>query len=215
MPYSNKVLDHYNNPRNVGSFEKGAGAVDYLDIMADLKAANEDPRVESIILMFDSPGGMFSGLPETSRAIEQSRKPVYSYVPAGAQCCSAALWLAAPTEGIFCASSAQLGSIGVYCAYHDFSAMAEQRGIKVKVFSSGKYKGMGVPGTSLTAEQEAFLQDNVMKLAEEFYDHVNTHLPGVPADAMQGQSFRGKEAVELNLAMEVMDDFEELKRFLS
>ena len=24
MPYSDEVIDHYNNPRNVGSFEKGA-----------------------------------------------------------------------------------------------------------------------------------------------------------------------------------------------
>jgi len=28
MSYSNKVLDHYENPRNVGSFEKGDGTVD-------------------------------------------------------------------------------------------------------------------------------------------------------------------------------------------
>jgi nitrogen fixation protein NifU and related proteins len=27
MAYSNKVLDHYNNPRNVGSLDKGAGNV--------------------------------------------------------------------------------------------------------------------------------------------------------------------------------------------
>ncbi len=27
MSYSNKVLDHYENPRNVGSFEKGDGTV--------------------------------------------------------------------------------------------------------------------------------------------------------------------------------------------
>jgi nitrogen fixation NifU-like protein len=27
MAYSNKVLDHYNNPRNVGSFDKSAGNV--------------------------------------------------------------------------------------------------------------------------------------------------------------------------------------------
>src|SRR5256714_10219780 len=27
MPYSNKVLDHYNNPRNVGSFDKADASV--------------------------------------------------------------------------------------------------------------------------------------------------------------------------------------------
>ncbi len=27
MAYSDKVLDHYNNPRNVGSFDKSAGNV--------------------------------------------------------------------------------------------------------------------------------------------------------------------------------------------
>src|ERR1035441_879394 len=47
-------------PLGIGldSFEKGAGATDYRDIMADIASANDDPRVENIVLVFDTPGGV-------------------------------------------------------------------------------------------------------------------------------------------------------------
>lgn len=198
----------------LGKFEKGAGAVDYLDIIKDIKAANENPDVNTILLEFDTPGGMMAGLPETTDALASVDKPIYSYVPAGAMCASAGMWLAAATDGIFASPSATVGSIGVYCAYTDLSGMAEKRGVKVKVFSSGKYKGMGVPGTSLTADQEQHLQDSVMQLAEEFYEHMREHRGAIPDEAMQGQTFRAVDAIKVGMVDDIMKTEDQLMEFL-
>lgn len=199
---------------DLSKFEKGAGATDYMDIADDFKSAQENDAVENIVAIFDTPGGMWGGLPETANLIAKSNKPVYAYVPPGGQCCSAGLYLAAACSGRFIASSSQIGSIGVYCAYTDFSEMAKQQGIKVKVFSSGIYKGMGVPGTSLTADQENYLQNQVMELAADFYDHVRKNMRNVPDSAMQGQAFRSSEAINLGLADDLVDSLDELKSYL-
>lgn len=203
-------------PLGVGldAFEKGAGATDYADIMVDLRAANENPAVENILQVFDTPGGMWGGLLEAAEANRRSKKPVYAYVPPGGSCASAGMFLAATCAGVFLSPSAQAGSIGVYCAYSDYTEAAAKRGVKVKVFSSGKYKGMGVPGTALSGEQEQFLQDNVMELAEEFYQHMRRTRGNIPDDAMQGQMFRSEAAVKNGFADEVVHDFETLKSFL-
>lgn len=198
----------------LGPFEKGAGATDYQDVIDDIEAANEDTRVENIVAVFDTPGGTWGGLLEAANAIKRSRKPLYVFVPPGGSMASAGMYLGAVARGRFVSPSAQVGSIGVYCAYTDYSAMAEQRGIKVKVFSSGKYKGMGVPGTTLTDEQEQYLQDHVLELAQEFYQHIRKNLGEVPDEAMQGQMFRASVAKELGLVDDVVESFEELKSYL-
>lgn len=200
---------------DLGVFEKGAGATDYMDIIADCRAAYDDPNVENIIGIFDTPGGMWGGLPEATNVIAQSPKPFYAYVPPGGQCCSAGIHLAAACSGRFLAPSAQTGSIGVYCAYSDMSEMAKMRGVKIKVFSSGKYKGMGVPGTTLTDAQEQYLQDSVIELANEFYAHIRASMGDVPDEAMQGQSFRAAEAVKLGLANEIVESLAEMKSYFA
>jgi ClpP class serine protease len=204
-------------PLGIGldAFEKGAGATDYADIMEDIEAANGNAKVENILLVMDTPGGMWGGLLECAAAIEDSAKPVYCFVPAGGMVASAGMFLAAACSGRFLSPSASAGSIGVYCAYMDTSKIAEGRGIKIKVFSSGKYKGMGVPGTSLTPEQEALIQDEVMDLAQEFYNHMRANLGEIPDDAMQGQMFRAPEAVQLGFADDVVKDLDQLKEFLA
>ena len=79
---------------------------------------------------------------------------------------------------------------------------------------SGKFKGMGVPGTSLTSDQEQLLQDGVMELAEQFYEHMRACRGDVPDEAMQGQTFRASDAIENGLADEMVEDLDELKQFL-
>jgi len=195
-------------------FEKGAGATDYADIMADIAEANANEKVENILLVMDTPGGMMGGLPECADAISESEKPVYAFVPPGGTVASAGMWLAAVCSGRFLSPSAQAGSIGVYCAYADMSERAKAMGIKVKVFSSGTFKGMGVPGTALTADQEQYLQDSVMELAQEFYDHIRANLGEIPDEAMQGQMFRAPEAVKLGFADDIVKSLDAAKAFL-
>ena len=196
------------------SFEKGAGATDYQDVMDDLEAANENPAVQNILLLMDTPGGMWGGLVECATAIADSEKPVYAFVPPGGCVASAGMYLAAACSGRFLSPSAQAGSIGVYCAYMDLSKMAEKQGIKIKVFSSGTYKGMGVPGTELTAEQEDYLQNEVLELADEFYQHMRDNLGEIPDSAMQGQMFRAREAISLGFADDIVSSLDEVKTFL-
>ena len=203
-------------PLGIGldEFEKGAGATDYADIMADIAAANEDYKVDNILLLMDTPGGMWGGLVECADAIAESEKPIYAFVPPGGTVASAGMYLAAACAGRFLSPSAQAGSIGVYCAYTDLSKMAEQKGIKVKVFSSGTYKGMGIPGTSLTDEQEQYLQDEIMELADQFYNHMRDNLGDIPDEAMQGQMFRAPDAVKLGFADDIVKNLDTVKAFL-
>lgn len=207
-------------PLGVGldAFEKGAGATDYADIMLDIRTANEIQKdgsmLNNIVLVGDTPGGMWGGLIECANAIEESEVPVWWYCPPGGTTASAGMYLAAACQGRFAAPSSQWGSVGVYVAFMDFSERAAQAGIKVKVFSSGIYKGMGLPGTSLSAEQEDYLQNSVLELAQEFYDYMRANLGEIPDDAMQGQMFRAPDAVALGFADDVVKNLDALKEYL-
>ncbi len=199
--------------RGLDKFEKGAGAVDVEDVREDLDRADEDDEVHSALLLFDSPGGMYSGTPELADRIASFSKPIYSYSPG--QICSAAYWLACTTAGIFATKSADIGCIGVYCPFYDLSEMARQQGVKVQVFSSGKYKGMGVPGTSLTKDQAALMQQRIMDMADSFYEHVREMRGEDIADeTMQGQTFQGESAVEAGLLDQVVDGLEEVLEYI-
>ena len=198
--------------QNLGEFEKGAGAVDVDDIAAELEEAEEDEEVKTIILNFDSPGGMVSGTPELGTRILAVEKPIYAWTRG--QMCSAAYWLGCCTNGIFCTPTAQIGSIGVCMSYVDASRMADMAGLKVKVFASGTYKGMGTPGTSLTAKQEAHLEGKISELADMFYVHVRNQRGAIEDEDMQGQTFTGQAAVDKGFADGLMNSLAELESFL-
>lgn len=198
--------------QNLGEFEKGAGAVDVDDVTAELDEAEEDETVKTILLNFDTPGGMVQGTPELGQRILSVEKPIYAWTRG--QMSSAGYWLGCCTDGIFCTPSASVGSIGVCMSFMDLSKMADMAGIKVKVFGSGTYKGMGTPGTSLTAQQETFLQTRVNQLATMFYDHVRGQRGAIADADMQGQSFSGHEAVEKGFVDGCMNSMAELEAFL-
>ena len=138
------------------------------------------------------------------------RKPVYAF--SSGLMCSAAYWIASQARAIYATPSAQVGSIGVVQAVIDDTASLDAEGIKVEVFSVGKYKAMGAPGTPLTDDQRALIQSNLAEIAGDFHKAVLARGRSIPAEAMEGQTFSGRQAQRFNLAGMVQDRAEAMRR---
>jgi signal peptide peptidase SppA len=162
-----------------------------------IQQAATDAGVSAIVLAVDSPGGTVAGIAEAAQTIRDARavKPVVAFADGRMQ--SAAYWLASQADAIFATQSGNVGSIGVYAAFLDRSRAAEMQGVKVEVFKSGKHKGMGIPGTTLTDEQRQMMQADVDKIGAEFRAVVRAgRTPRTVADeVMQGQSFSVADAL--------------------
>ena len=188
------------------------GATSSEDIGDALREAGERPDIKAVFLDIDSPGGTVAGTPELAAAVASlnARKPVYAF--SSGLMCSAAYWVASQARAIYATPSAQVGSIGVVQAVVDHSAAIEKAGIKVEVFSVGKYKAMGAPGTPLTDEQRELISSNLAEIAGEFHAAVLARGRAIPAEAMEGQTFSGRQAQRQNLAGMVADRAEAMRR---
>jgi len=124
----------------------------------EIRAALNDDKIKSILLAIDSPGGTAAGTKELADEIAKASlaKPVFAHITdLGA---SAAYWISSAAKSISANEPAQVGSIGTYGVVQDLSALAAKEGVKVHVVKAGQYKGMGAPGTEVTAEQLSEIQ---------------------------------------------------------
>ncbi len=184
--------------RRVGALEKSSGVADVLDIERSVKAALAG-GAKGILFSFDSPGGSVSGVPELAAYLAEVNASVPVVAYCDGLCYSAAYWLASSASLIVSGKTAQSGSIGVYQAFLDNSREQEMAGRKVELFSTGKFKGMGISGLPLTEEQRALLQSRVDQVFGWFKSAVNAGRGKVPDEAMQGQSYYGEDARKVNL----------------
>lgn len=188
--------------RKIPGFRAGNGATDMLHISRDLAWARDTEEVRAVILDIDSPGGTVNGTPELADAIKAVGKPVYAY--SAGMIASGAYWLASATRGIFVTKSAVVGSIGVYVAIFDESAAFEKAGITVELIKSGTYKGTGFPGTKLSEESRAMMQQEVEQIHDDFKAHVIEHRGNVADSVMEGQTFRARDAWDAALIDDIV-----------
>lgn len=158
------------------------------------------PDIRKVVFDFNSPGGYVTGITETSQLMQRDLAGKLTVAWCANEDCSAAYWLSCACSRIVVAPSATVANVGVQSVIYDYSKMFEQAGIAVKVFKTGAYKGAGVPGTSLTAEQETFVQERVDDLGAQFIAAVQSARPDAALADLQGQWFTGTQAVQKNLA---------------
>jgi signal peptide peptidase SppA len=186
-------------------------AVDVEMVASEIREADNNPKVEAILLDIDSPGGMVNGTPELGNVIAGLSTPVYAFT--AGMMCSAAYWAgcAASHGGVYATESADIGSIGVYQMHMDWSGFLESMGVKAELFKSAEYKAMGHPYIALTEKQKEMMQAEVLQLSQGFYDWVNQNRSGrVNPEAMQGQTVMGYDALGYNLIDGVVSGKDEM-----
>jgi ClpP class serine protease len=72
-------------------------------------------------------------------------------------------------------------------------------GYRLELIKSGKFKAMGIEGTSLTEEQRAFLQADVDKARQWFRSEIRLKRPGVSDETTEGQDYFAADALALDL----------------
>ena len=169
-----------------------------------LRRALRDEAVESILLLIDSPGGQVSGTHELAMDVRKaaSQVPVYAYCEDC--CCSAAYYVASQANLVYASPGALVGSIGVYATLYDLSKAAEAQGVIVHVVKDGEEKGDFTPGTPVTSEQLARMQQIVDFYGTQFRKAVSeTRFPGQPlakgVSPAKGDVFLGAEARRVGL----------------
>ena len=120
-----------------------------------------DPSIDAILINVDSPGGMTDLVPELAAQIRDARgtKPVVAIANTGAA--SAAYWIAAQADEIVVTPSGSVGSIGVFAAHTDISALQEKAGVSTTLISAGKFKTEASPFAPLGEEALAAIQARV------------------------------------------------------
>lgn len=184
--------------RYANLFTQVSGATSYEIFAKDFKAALVDSRVESIVLNYDTPGGMVSGMIETSEMIKEARsiKPIVSYI--GGDGASAGYGMACAGSKVVVSKSAIVGSIGVVTTY----SSGESSDIEI-VSSNAPNKR---PDLS-TDDGYEVVQSMVDSLESVFVEHVascrGVTRETVLSDFGKGGVLVGEQAVLAGMADEV------------
>jgi signal peptide peptidase SppA len=192
--------------KGLPSIARCFGFTDVDDFMEDVEEAAANEMVKNICLDIDSPGGYVSGLIEAYDVLTEVGKTKRIMAFSEGQCASGAYWLACPAEAVYCTKTAEVGSIGAYTIYMDDSQFWASMGVKLELFTSGIYKGMGE--VALTDDQRKLIQSEIDTLAGQFKAMVKMFRSEIPDDAMEGQTFMGEAAAEKGFVTGIAKNYE-------
>lgn len=135
-------------------------------IERQLVALRDSELVESIVMVFHSPGGSTFGVEECAAVIREVNqvKPITAYV--GYLCASAAYWLASQCSEIVASPSALIGSIGAYMMHVDVSEWYEDEGIRITYIARPDSKVEGNPAEPLSEKA----RENMQKIVDASYE---------------------------------------------
>jgi signal peptide peptidase SppA len=192
---------------------KSSGVTSYEGIKYQFQRAAQNPKVKSIILDIESPGGEAVGAFEAGEIVRQvnEEKPVYTVV--NGMAASAGYALAAGSKRIVTTPTGITGSIGVVMLHMDWSKFLEQKGIQPTLIHAGANKVDGNPYEPLSEESRADIQAEVDQFYNLFLGHVargrGKRLTKAKARETEARTYIGKAAIEAGVADDV-GTFEEV-----
>jgi signal peptide peptidase SppA len=193
--------------KHLSSLEMACGGLSVDALVGTLNELVLNDDIDAIIINFNSPGGVSTGVFEAGRAIKDLsyEKPIFAF--SETQCASAGYWLASQCSSFFATQSSKIGSVGVYIAIMDDSMKREKDGYKLELFKSGKYKALGL--REFTEEDRDMLQASVNKLHNLFKAEVTADRD-IDEQYLEGQCFDGDDAAKYGLVDHLVMDIREV-----
>lgn len=189
--------------RYANLFTEISGATSTQILATDIQRALDDPKVKSIVLNIDSPGGVASGINELAEMVYagRDRKRIVAYI--GGIGASAAYWIASAAGEIVIDEASLAGSIGVVveAVVEDEKKTGRTRYQIVSRNAPNKRPDLG------TEEGRAKMGETIDAMAEVFVGKVARNLgvaaEKVPAMGDNGGIRVGADAVKHGLAHRV------------
>lgn len=190
-------------------FTSFSGGTSMQMLKSHIDVALQDPNVNRIVLLVDSPGGTVDGTETLSNYIYNSRGQKEIIAFADGFMASGALWIGTSASKVYVADrTTMVGSLGVIQVVTDRSQQNEDMGVKVKEIFAGKYKTAGSPNKPLSKDDEAYIQAEVDYVYRIFAETVARNRGATVEDVLEnmadGKIFLGQEAVEVGLADKIV-----------
>lgn len=163
----------------------------------------QEPSISKIILDIDSPGGLYSGVPEFARDIFEAREKKPIVAVANPMAASGALWIGAAASKFYVLGSGETGSLGALMVHEDDSQYFGGMGIKFTILRSPEAKADFNSLEPLTEESRAHHQSQIEGIADEFLRSVAKYRGVDPRTAATqfgaGRMLLAAKAVEAGL----------------
>ena len=161
-----------------------------------------DPRVRSVVLDIDSPGGSVFGTPALAEAVRVLAENKPTVAVSTGMMASAAYWIGSAANAVYISGlTDHVGSIGVV-ATHSYNPRSP--GAQVTEITAGRYKRMASENAPLTKEGRAYIQAQVDEIYRVFVDTVAQNRQVSAEDVIErmadGRIFVGQQAIDAGLA---------------
>lgn len=165
-----------------------------------LESAIADPRVRSIVLAIDSPGGNVIGTPEMATAVREMSATKSIVTHSDGALASAAYWIGSAANAVYLSGpTVQAGSIGIVIdrTYNPGAAVREESIV------AGQYKRLVKSNEPLSDEARAVVQADVDYVYTLFVDQVAAYRGTTSEQVLErmadGRVFRGQQAIDAGL----------------
>ncbi|MEI7425137.1 MAG: S49 family peptidase, partial [Candidatus Staskawiczbacteria bacterium] len=173
------------------------------DVLEDLKLAESNSNIKSVLLVVDSPGGQVSFTDILAKAITNCSKPVIAYVEGMAA--SAAYWIISGSTRIIASSNLdRIGSIGTMLAFTDLQPYYESLGVKFHEFyatkSTDKNKDIN---DVLDGKYDDYRKNTLDVINEQFLSDIKANRPGLDESTLTGKIYFAPDAIAMGLIDEI------------
>jgi len=172
-------------------------------ILNDIKAANQNPGIKSMVLIIDSPGGQVSGTDLLAEAIRNSTTPVVAFIDGLAA--SAAYWIISGASKIIASSDLdRIGSIGTMMMVEDLQPALEQMGVKFhEVYATLSADKNADFNEVLDGKYDSYRKNVLDVINTKFLASIHTNRPSVDESTLTGRIYFAPQAIELGLIDEI------------